>query len=695
MSRATRLAAVLRSSQQLLNSRESKRFITEEATPELAKNRRLPDDGLSLGSFIHGTKKDHSQAGALSNGAQPAQPSEYPTCQTGFDTEPSPRRRTVYMETYGCQMNVNDSQVVSSILQDHSGLTPATDPSSADVLLVNTCSIRENAEAKVWQRLGLFRRLKLARPKGDRPIVGVLGCMAERLKDKLLDADKGVDIVVGPDAYRDLPRLIEAVRSGVERRAVNVQLSLEETYADVAPVRPAGAVGAFVSIMRGCNNMCSFCVVPYTRGRERSRPVASILDEIRQLSANGVREVVLLGQNVNSYADASTPSAWTLRASRSTHSQPAAGPMDSGQVGVEQRGIGGMGTGHAGIELMGSGHEAAGHIDREAARQGPQLAAASEKEGPNAGNGAPALDPFARYYAKGFCSVYKPGRQRGDDSILFAELLDRVARVDPEMRVRFTSPHPKDFPDEVLDVIAAHPNVCKSLHLPVQSGSSAVLERMRRGYTREAYLDLVDHIRRKLPGVALSSDFISGFCGESEADHADTLSLLASVGYEQAFMFAYSRRDKTHAARHLEDDVPEEVKQRRLREVIHTFRLHATRKAAAEVGALHCVLVEGPSPRDPNKWSGRTCTNKWVAFDKQCVRAGYGPSAPMVMLAPGDYVAVQVTSGTAATLQGRGLVRTTLQEFFRQRDSLHQHPLMAAVCLPQEAQYAQAVGMSA
>ena len=355
-----------------------------------------------------------------------------------------------------------------------------------------------------------------------------------------------------------------------------------------------------MSIMRGCNNMCAFCIVPFTRGRERSRPRGSILDEVRRLSDEGCKEVTLLGQNVNSYADAS----------------PSAGG-DAGAV-------------------------------------------VTTDDGPT--------DAFERYYAPGFKSVYKPRR---DGAVRFAELLDAVADVDPEMRVRFTSPHPKDFPDEVLRVIAARPNVAKQLHMPAQSGSSSVLERMRRGYTREAYLDLVERARRDIPGVALSSDFISGFCGETEEEHADTVSLMRLVGYEKAFMFAYSMRDKTAAARHLTDDVPEDVKKRRLAEVIDAQRKGAEAANAREIGRVHCVLVEGESKRSDERMSGRTCTNKRVIIDGVDTFAEYssssssGNDSPAVGINSGDYVAVRIDRAGANTLYGTPLGRTELTRFHR------------------------------
>eukprot|EP00611_Tribonema_gayanum_P000867 TRINITY_DN10660_c0_g1_i2.p1 TRINITY_DN10660_c0_g1~~TRINITY_DN10660_c0_g1_i2.p1 ORF type:complete len:439 (-),score=196.93 TRINITY_DN10660_c0_g1_i2:340-1656(-) len=416
--------------------------------------------------------------------------------------------------------------------------------------------------------------------------------MAERLKTSLLEGGL-VDLVAGPDAYRDLPRLLGLVNGGGDEPAVNVQLSQEETYADLRPARRGAGVDAFVSVMRGCNNMCSYCIVPFTRGRERSRPLATIVDEVRRLSDEGVREVTLLGQNVNSYHDAASRG----RAAYAT--------------------------------------------------------------------------------AAGFTNLY---RLRGGDGAYFADLLHAVAEVDPEMRVRFTSPHPKDFADAVLEAIAERHNVCAQLHLPAQSGSSAVLRAMRRGYTREAYLELAQRVRRLIPGVSMSSDFISGFCGETEEDHQQTLSLIEEVQFDQAFMYAYSLRDKTHAARRLSDDVPADVKQRRLAEVIATFRRGAQeRNRSVELGRCRVVLVEGPSRRSaPERplLTGRTDGNKRVVMRGDaavpasldaaaCAAAGAQPPPPLVLPRAGDYVLVRVEEATGHTLTGKVLARTTLREHQR------------------------------
>eukprot|EP01026_Neomeris_dumetosa_P067142 TRINITY_DN6537_c0_g1_i2.p1 TRINITY_DN6537_c0_g1~~TRINITY_DN6537_c0_g1_i2.p1 ORF type:complete len:500 (+),score=64.52 TRINITY_DN6537_c0_g1_i2:58-1557(+) len=417
-------------------------------------------------------------------------------------TEKNEQLQRVYIETYGCQMNINDSEILMGIMAQK-GYGQTENLQDADVILLNTCAIREGAESKIWGRLQQLREIKKER-KYDPPVVGVLGCMAERLKDQLLDKEKLLDIVAGPDAYKTVPELIDQVKSsqnswgGNRDAAMNVQLSLDETYADVVPVRPAGRYSAFISIMRGCNNMCAFCIVPFTRGRERSRPVGSILEEIKQLSNEGYKEVILLGQNVNSYSDFSE--------------------FQEQQLQVNQ--------------------------------------GSSE-------------DPFS-VYAPGFQSVYRPKRQ---GSVQFAELLSRCAEVDPEMRIRFTSPHPKDFSQDVLEAIRKYPNICNQLHMPAQSGSTSCLERMRRGYSREAYDQLIERVRKTIPNVALSTDIIVGFCGETEDEHRDTVDLMEKIGYDQAFMFAYSEREKTYASRKMEDDVLPEVKKRRLQEVIDTFKL--------------------------------------------------------------------------------------------------------------------------
>jgi len=446
-------------------------------------------------------------------------------------------QRNFYIETYGCQMNFADSEIVNSILIDE-GMSPVKEPEQADIIFINTCSIRDNAESKVWNRLKEFRALK--REKNGDLTVGVLGCMAERVRDKFLEQEKLVDLVVGPDAYRDLPELLSDVTDG--RKAVNVLLSLEETYADITPVRTSGnGVSAFVSVMRGCDNMCSFCVVPFTRGRERSRPIDSVLNEMGTLSEQGYKEVTLLGQNVNSYND--------------------------------------------------------------------------------------------------------NGRR-------FAELMDRAGRVNPEMRIRFSTSHPKDFPDELLHVINERPNICEYIHIPAQSGNSEVLERMRRPYTREEYLALIDKMRSLIPGVSLSTDIITGFCDETEEEHRDTLSLMEQVRYDLAYMFAYSERERTMAHRKLEDNVPEEIKKRRLTEIIQQQMSIQEELNEQEIGQRHLVLVEGTSKRSDEQLAGRTDTNKMVVFDRESYQKG-------------DYVEVEIEDSTSATLMGRAIGKSSIAEFER------------------------------
>ncbi|KAI4877678.1 hypothetical protein NFI96_021203 [Prochilodus magdalenae] len=480
----------------------------------------------------------------------------------------------VYFETYGCQMNVNDTEIAWSILQK-GGYLRTPELSEADVVLLVTCSVREKAEQTIWNRLKQLTALKKKRLKANAQLkIGILGCMAERLKTELLDKEKLVDVVAGPDAYRDLPRLLTLAHGG--QRASNVLLSLEETYADVMPVHSSGH-SAFVSIMRGCDNMCSFCVVPFTRGRERSRPVSSILEEVRMLSDQGVKEVTLLGQNVNSYRDISESQFTTS--------------------------------------------EISSHLSR------------------------------------GFSTVYR-AKQGG---LRFTELLDRVSLIDPNMRIRFTSPHPKDFPDEVLQLIQERTNICKQIHLPAQSGSSRVLQTMRRGYTREAYLELVENIRKIVPGVSLSSDFITGFCGETEDDHRQTLSLLRQVGYNIGFLFAYSMRKKTHAYHRLQDNVPPEVKQKRLEELISVFREEAAKVNSTLIGSTQLVLVEGESKRSSQELCGRNDGNLKVIFPRKDLPLQPADTSA-VPVKDGDYVLVKITAANSQSLRGQAISHTSLSD---------------------------------
>lgn len=456
--------------------------------------------------------------------------------------------KKAFIETYGCQMNFSDTEIIASVLRDMQyGFT--TDESQADLVLINTCSIRENAESKVWNRLQALKHRKVAHPS---LMVGVMGCMAERLKGRLLEKEKLVDLVVGPDAYRDLPQLIQEVETG--QKAVNVLLSREETYADIAPVRlNSNGVTAFVTIMRGCDNMCSFCVVPFTRGRERSRDPESIVHEVENLLAQGYREVTLLGQNVDSYK-------WSPDASL------------KGKAQIEKQ----------------------------------------EKAGQEV------------------------------EVVTFADLLDRVARVDPRLRVRFSTSHPKDITDEVLHTMARHDNICNYIHFPLQSGSDRILDLMNRGYTRDWYQQKIDRIREILPGCAISTDIITGFCTETEEDHRQTLEVVEYAGYSHAYMFAYSERPGTAAAKRFEDDVPEATKKARLAEVIalQTRISHALNQQ--DIGHTYQVLIEGDSRKSSLDFCGRNDHNKMVVF----------PKVPENHFKPGDYVWVRIEKATSATLIG-------------------------------------------
>ncbi|MGC6429196.1 MAG: tRNA (N6-isopentenyl adenosine(37)-C2)-methylthiotransferase MiaB [Flavobacteriales bacterium] len=456
--------------------------------------------------------------------------------------------KKMYIESYGCQMNFSDSEIVASILQEK-GFSTTKNIENANLVLVNTCSIREKAETTVRNRLKVYNAIK--RKQNPKMVVGVLGCMAERLKEKFLEEEKLVDLVVGPDAYRDLPNLIDEVNDG--RKAVNVILSKEETYAEINPVRLGGnGITAFVSIMRGCDNMCSFCVVPFTRGRERSRNPQSIVEECQQLVADGYKEVTLLGQNVDSYL-------WSGGGLKKDFDK----------------------------------------LDEEAKKS----------------------------------------------SVNFAQLLEKVALVDPNLRVRFSTSHPKDMTDEVIHMMAKYDNICKYIHLPVQSGNSRVLELMNRGYSREWYLNRIKTIRSIIPDCGISMDIISGFCTETEEDHKDTLSLMDAVKYDFGYMFSYSERPNTQAQRKLKDDVDEETKKRRLQEIIDLQQVHSKLRVEQRLNKVHKVLVEGVSKKSKEKLYGRTTHNTVVVFPKENYKAG-------------DYVLVKVNDCTSATLIGvaQGLV---------------------------------------
>lgn len=434
--------------------------------------------------------------------------------------------KRLFIETYGCQMNAGDSEIVVSIMQ-REGYVYTENIAEADIILINTCSIRDNAEQRIWGRIADMRRYRKAK---SSLIVGIIGCMAERLKEQLIERG-GVDIVAGPDSYRDLPRLVREAESG--GKGVNTLLSQEETYAEIAPVRlDKNGVSAFIAIMRGCNNYCAYCVVPYTRGIERSRDPQTIVAEARSLFENGYREVTLLGQNVNSYR--------------------------SGEVG-------------------------------------------------------------------------------------FPELMAMVAEISPLLRVRFSTSHPKDISDRLLEVMARYDNICKAVHLPAQSGSNEVLKRMNRKYTREWYLERIAAIRRYMPDCSITTDLIAGFCGETEDDHRQTLSLIREVGYDSAYMFKYSERPNTFSARHYADDVPEEEKGRRLSEIIALQAELSTQSNKRDEGKEFEVLVEGASKRSDEQLCGRTSQNKMVVFDRGNHHAG-------------DYVCVRITGSSPATLFGEEIL---------------------------------------
>jgi tRNA-2-methylthio-N6-dimethylallyladenosine synthase len=459
---------------------------------------------------------------------------------TPFMVEPkNPNGKKLFLESYGCQMNFADSEIVASILIDK-GFSTTENFEEADLIFLNTCAIRENAELRVRNRLNDFKRVKQKNPKA---LVGVLGCMAERLKSQFLEQEKLVDMVVGPDAYRDLPNLIEEAEEG--RKAINVILSKEETYADLTPVRlGTNGVNAFISIMRGCDNMCSFCVVPFTRGRERSRDPESIVNEARDLFNKGYREVTLLGQNVDSYL-------WS------------GGGLKKESLTEEQK----------------------------------------------------------------------------TSAVNFAKLLEMVALVDPKLRVRYSTSHPKDMTDDVLEMMAKHHNICNYVHLPVQSGSSRILEMMNRGYSREWYLERMDAIKRIVPDCGISTDVITGFCSETEEDHLETISLMENVQFDFAYMFSYSERPKTLAERKYKDDVSEEVKKRRLTEIVDLQRKNSGIKTAQGVGKMHEVLIEGFSKKSEEMLMGRNPQNTVVVFPKGNYKKG-------------EYVNVLATSCTPSTLIG-------------------------------------------
>jgi MiaB/RimO family radical SAM methylthiotransferase len=658
------------------------------------KRRKIPDDGISLSHFTQSSQEQIRNEEELDFGPLPT--SAPLGLDSDFAIQHHPHRvLKFHLKTYGCQMNVSDSDIIRSILLDDESnnaqhqitFEETQEEMEADILLTNTCAIRENAESKVWHRLKQLRAhdsknpliplptvdvdagndnsnkrfAKKKKAKKRKRIIGVLGCMAERLKEDMFK-DGTADLIVGPDAYRDLPRLIDALapkpissdgqlqnENPMMERALNVELSFDETYADITPVRSNPEnVSAFVSVMRGCNNMCSYCVVPFTRGRERSRELETIVNEARVLyEENGVKEICLLGQNVNSYHD---------RSESAVLAKPQEMQEDNGST--------------------------------------------KYKAGYSTSN-------------DGFSNMF---RLRGGAGYYFVDLVEAVSDISPELRIRFTSPHPKDYPPELLSLMSERMNVCNHLHMPAQSGSSTVLERMRRGYTREAYIELIDDVRNTIPDVAITSDFITGFCGETEAEHEDTLSLMEYVKYDQAFMFAYSMRGKTHANRTMEDDVTEEIKARRLQEIIHIFRTNVQmRNDEVEVGKLRLVLVEGESRKSKEgsrSWGGRTDQNKRLVFEtkeqtpkcwsEESVKPIFGalnqsyPSnamtrsdllygfaqSPRVELKAGDYAVVQVKEARGHSLRGNLLWRATMQGFNEmnlRQDSPNANPLFNAM----------------
>ena len=438
-------------------------------------------------------------------------------------------QKKFYIETYGCQMNVADSEVVSSIMAE-SGYDRTEKMEEANLILVNTCSIRENAEQRVWGRLDVFKQIKNQNPEVK---VGVIGCMAERLKEKLIEKEKSVDLVIGPDSYRALPKLMETVETG--QKGINTLLSKEETYGDIAPVRAdKNQISAFISIMRGCNNMCSYCIVPYVRGRERSRDPQTIIREATELYEQGFKEITLLGQNVDSYS-------W----------------------------------------------------------------------------------------------------KKSDGSTMpFAELLEQTARINPNLRIRFATSHPKDLSDEVLKVISEHDNICRHIHLPVQSGSTEILKKMNRGYTRDWYMNRIDAIRKYLPEAEITTDIMTGFSDETEKDHQETLSLMKYANYDFAYMFKYSERPGTKAARRMEDNVPEETKKKRLSEIIDLQNRISSENKKKAIGETYTVLIESTSKKSENEFSGRNSQNQVVVFPKDGEKTG-------------EFVDVKIVDATPATLIGQ------------------------------------------
>ncbi|KAK8790937.1 hypothetical protein WA158_005568 [Blastocystis sp. Blastoise] len=537
--------------------------------------RQLPQDGKNIDDFL---KKSPRYIKKTSN--------------SDSVTRDSHGIKKYYIETYGCQMNTEDSDVVRTILNDN-GFSEVNSDKEADIVFLNTCSVREHAETKIFNRIGQLRAMSKSM-KNDSLLIGILGCMAERLESQLLDS--GVNIASGPDCYKDLPTAINHLENRHDSTEYDVHS--EETYSDIISAHKSGPPSGFITVMRGCNNMCSYCVVPFTRGRERSKPIDTILREVSYLSSKGYKEITLLGQNVNSYCDLTQ---------KNTETQYVTAP--------------------------------------------------------------------------GFSN---PGIQSHRNGILFHELLKQVAEVDPEMRIRFTSPHPKDFPLPVLEVIASHSNICKQLHIPAQSGSSSCLHRMNRGYSRESYMQLIHTIKDVLPNVSLSTDIIAGFCGETAEEHKETLSLLQEVQYDTAFMFAYSMREQSSAFKKYKDDVPQGLKQMRLTEIINTFYDVRNTTCTKETDQIQLILLTGTSKhstKEKMEYIGKNDANKLCIFKDNMIwnnkdiyissnnhsniisenYLNLNSTAPEI----GRYVAVKVLKSGPKTNIVQPLYYTTLKAFYQ------------------------------
>jgi len=537
-------------------------------------------------------------------------------------------KRRFYIESYGCSMNFSDSEIVASILSKEGfGATPHLQ--EADLILVNTCSIREKAEQTVRKRLTEFRKLKHKKPS---LLVGVLGCMAERLKSKFLEEEKLVDLVVGPDAYRSLPGLILDADDG--QKGINVLLSREETYADISPVRiNSNGITAFVSIMRGCNNMCSFCVVPFTRGRERSRDPESIINECRDLFNAGYKEVTLLGQNVDSYYWTGTlPSKeGKIDAQFWPPLTPPTGENNTQPLLMQDADSNSDTLKSEVSEILSS------PVGREYYAQ-PLLI---NNSGKNKDTSKSEVSAWLSFPVGGNQGLGTQSGMVAGVAVTFASLLEMVAQISPELRVRFSTSHPKDIIDEVLFTMAKYDNICKYIHLPLQSGSNRILQLMNRSYTREWYIAKVNRIREIMPGCGISADIIAGFCTETEEDHQTTLRMMEYSKYDMSYMFFYSERPGTLAERRYDDDIPEEIKKRRLQEIVDLQNKLSQQSNKEDLGKTFTVLIEGDSKKSKRDWMGRTSNNKVVVFPKN----GFN-------FKKGEYVMVKVNDCTQATLLG-------------------------------------------